>query len=134
MDTNDLKSTVGAAFDAWAAGTGNVFDLLADDVQWTIAGTSPVAGTYTSRRDFTERALVPINARLAGPIHPEVRAIYADGDTVIVHWQGHTTATDGQPYDNTYCWIMRFAEGKVVEVTAWFDSTTLADLFERVPI
>ena len=35
-----------AAFDAWRAGTGTVFDLLDPQAVWTVAGHSPVSGTY----------------------------------------------------------------------------------------
>ena len=34
-------------------GEGTVFDLLADDVVWTITGTSPLAGTYRGREFLT---------------------------------------------------------------------------------
>jgi ketosteroid isomerase-like protein len=51
---------------------------------------------------------------------------------VLVLWQGHAIATDGRPYDNRYCWIMRVEHGTITEVTAFFDAPTLADLFERV--
>ena len=50
------KDRVGAAFDAWAAGTGGPFDLLADDATWTIVGNSPVSETYGSKVEFTDLA------------------------------------------------------------------------------
>jgi ketosteroid isomerase-like protein len=31
-----------------------------------------------------------------------IRAIHADGDTVIVIWDGRGIASDGQPYENSY--------------------------------
>lgn len=32
------KAVVQASFDAWKAGTGTPYDLLADDASWTIVG------------------------------------------------------------------------------------------------
>ncbi|MDH5821870.1 hypothetical protein QFW77_02525 [Luteimonas sp. RD2P54] len=48
----DNAALVRAAFDEWRAGTGSVFDLLAEDVEWTVAGSRPVSGVYRSKRDF----------------------------------------------------------------------------------
>ena len=126
------EDLVAAAFEGWAKGDGDFFSILADDVSWTITGSSPVAGTYTSRRDFIERAIQPIGARLSQPIRPTVVRIITEGNTVVVLWDGHTVAKDGLAYDNRYCWIMRMEHGKVKEAVAFFDSATLTDLLERV--
>ncbi|MGE3289551.1 MAG: hypothetical protein AB7J32_26105 [Pseudonocardia sp.] len=80
MSSRDNKRIIAAAFEAWAAGQpGNVFDLLAEDAVWTVVGQSVAAGTYTSRAEFLERVIRPFNARLATPLVPKVRALYADG-------------------------------------------------------
>ncbi|NYZ61926.1 nuclear transport factor 2 family protein [Luteimonas deserti] len=118
-------ATTRAAFDAWAAGQASVFDLLAEDVVWTVAGTSPVSGTYRSRADFMERAVAPISSRLATPIVPQVEAVIAQGDDVVVLWQGTATTRSGAPYANRYAWRMTFAEGAIVQVTAFLDTWAL---------
>jgi ketosteroid isomerase-like protein len=129
----DNKQLIQDAFDAWAKGEGEFFRLLSDDARWTITGTSVLAGTYTSRSQFLE-AIRPIGARLSEPIRPTVQSIVADGDVVVVLWQGHATALDGRPYDNTYSWHMRVKDGAIVDVTAFFDAPTLDDLLERVSV
>ncbi len=75
-------------------------------------GSSPVAGIYTSRQDFKERAIQPIGARLSQPIRPTLEEIIGEGDTVVVLWSGHAVAVDDGPYDNRYCWVMRLVEGE----------------------
>ncbi len=89
MTSQQSKNVVIAAFEGWARGDGDFFSILADDVSWTITGSSPVAGTYTSRQDFIERAIQPIGARLSQPIRPTVERIITDGDSVVVLWNGH---------------------------------------------
>ena len=131
MAVADNKQLIQDAFDAWAKGEGEFFRLLSDDARWTITGTSALAGTYTSRSQFLE-AIRPIGVRLSEPIRPTVQSIVAEDDVVVVLWQGHATALDGRPYDNTYSWHMRVRDGSIVEVTAFFDSPTLDDLLERV--
>lgn len=115
------KATVTAAFERWRAG-GNVFtDLLAPDVVWTIHGSGTVAGTYRSLKDFTERGSGPLVSRLTGPVVPQVRHIFADGDIVIVRFDGTATTTSGTPYRNKFVWIFRMTDGVVVEAEAFLD-------------
>ena len=126
------RQTIQTAFDAWSAGTGGPFDLLADDARWTITGRSEAAGTYGSKAEFIERVIAPFNARLVAGIRPTIRRLYADGDTVIVFFDATGQATDGVRYDNTYAWFMRLEDGRVVEVSAFFDSLEFNDLWRRV--
>ncbi len=56
----------------------------------------------------------------------------ADGDTVAVVWDGRGVANDGQPYENSYAWIMRMRDGEVVDGTAFYDSISFNALWERV--
>lgn len=77
----------------------------------------------------------PFGARFADgerfrPIH--VRAVVADGSTVVVVWDGHGIANDGQPYDNTYAWIMVMDNALVVDGTAFYDSISFNDLWTRL--
>jgi ketosteroid isomerase-like protein len=43
-----------------------------------------------------------------------------------------TEANDGQPYDNSYAWVMRIADGKVIDGRAFYDSISFNDLWRRV--
>ena len=130
---NKNKEIIQEGFAKWANGTGNFFDLLADDVEWTITGSSPISKTYASRKQFLEEAIAPLNERLSVKIVPRVRGIYADGDMVIALWDGTATAKDGKPYNNTYSWYMTMKNGRIVKVVAFFDTIDLADLWRRIP-
>ena len=61
-----------------------------------------------------------------------VRSVHADGDTVIVVWDGRGVANDGRPYTNTYAWVMRMRDSLVTDGTAFYDSIAFNDLWERV--
>ena len=126
------RQTIRTAFDAWSAGTGGPFDLLADDARWTIVGRSDAAGTYATKAEFIDKVIAPFNARMVAGIRPTIRSLYADGDTVIVFFDASGEATDGVRYENTYAWFMRFENGHVVEVSAFFDSLEFNDLWQRV--
>lgn len=118
------------AFDNWKAGRGSLFDLLADDAEWTVAGTSPSSGTYRGRAAFMEQAVRPITERLATPIVPQVRHILAQGDHVVVIWDGTATAHDGSAYTNQYAWHLQLADGRITHVTAFLDTWALQQLMQ----
>lgn len=126
------KATVQASFDAWSAGTGSPYDLLADDATWTIVGHSAASRTYDSREAFMREVIRPFNARMSVGLKPTIRDIYADGDTVIVFFDASGTARDGNPYANTYAWFLDMREGKVVEASAFFDSIAFNEFGQRV--
>ncbi|KKX26692.1 nuclear transport factor 2 family protein [Rhizobium sp. LC145] len=125
------QAIVSEAFDKWRAG-GNIFaGLLAPDVVWTIHGSGPVAGTYRSVEDFIERASAPLISRLATPLMPEVHDIFADGNTVIIRFDGSATTTSGAPYRNQFVWIFRMEEGSVVEAEAFLDLAAYQNVVEN---
>ena len=64
------KALVQAGFDAWNAGTGSPFELLADDASWTIVGNSDAANTYPSKEAFLQEVIRPFNARMKEGIKP----------------------------------------------------------------
>ena len=78
------KALVQASFDRWKNGTGGPFELLAPDVEWTIVGSSPLAKTYRSKKDFIDEVIDPFDARMSTPLVPNIRGVYADGDMVII--------------------------------------------------
>lgn len=125
--------TVRAGFDAWRDGTGSPYDALADDATWEIVGDSVASRVYTSKEDFMSNVIRPFNARMATPLRPTIRDIYADGDTVIVFFDAEGTARDGLPYGNTYSWFLTLADDRIIKGTAFFDSIAFNDFWQRVP-
>jgi ketosteroid isomerase-like protein len=122
------------AFDRWAQGRGDVFSLLSDDVTWHITGFDPaIARTYSSREALMVGAARPLADRVTRPLKPEVRGIWADGDDVIVHWDGTAPLHDGTTYRNTYLWIMTVRNRRIVAVTAFLDNAAFKAALAKPP-
>jgi uncharacterized protein len=124
------------AFEAWQEGTGVIADLFAEDMVWRIEGHSVASREYATAQQFIDEVLRPFAARFdpTRPFRPvRIRSVFADDDTVVVVWDGQGTANDGRLYENSYTWIMRLRDGKVVDGTAFFDSISFNDLWTRVP-
>ncbi|MGF7159162.1 hypothetical protein FHS85_000772 [Rhodoligotrophos appendicifer] len=125
------EAIVREAFEGWGAGRGSVFDLLSPDVRWTIHGSGPVAGVYNGVKDFVQRASAPLVSRLASPLTPEVRHIWAAGDTVIIRFDASATTTSGTPYTNQFVWIFRMKDGSVVEAEAFLDLVAYQEVVDN---
>jgi len=133
--TESNRHVIRAAFEAWQAGTAPITDVFAADMVWRIEGHSVASREYADRREFVDEVLAPFAARFAAgerfrPVR--IRSIHADGDTVVVVWDGRGVANDGQPYENSYAWVMRMRDGAVVDGTAFYDSISFNDLWARV--
>lgn len=126
------RDAIARSFEAWRSGTGSPYDLLAEDVRWTITGNSAAAKTYPSRDAFIGEVIRPFNARMHSRLVPEMRKLYAEGDTVIAFFDAAGTARDGRPYANTYVWILDMQDGRIVRANAFFDSIAFDDLWRRV--
>ena len=126
------RALVTKGMQAWADGTGSPYDLLADDARWTITGNSLAAKTYPSKEAFMSEVIRPFNARMRERLIPTVHRYYAEGDTVVIHFDAAGVARDGVPYRNTYAWILRLEDGRIVEAHAWFDSIAFDELWTRV--
>lgn len=131
---DENKAIVQRSFDAWAAGTGSPYDLLAEDAVWTIAGNSLASKVYPSRAAFIGEVIEPFVARMSVGLKPVIRGMYADGSMVVIHFDAAGTAKDGKPYENTYAWFLDLADGKIVKATAFYDSIAFNDLWTRVQV
>lgn len=125
-DASTNKQTVQDAFAAWAGGDGNAFfRLLADDVRWTVIGTTEISGSFTSRQEFLDKAAGKIRSVLARSLVPNLVSLLADGDLVSIQWEAQSETKSGLPYRQTYSWVVRFEQGRIVEGTAYLDTELL---------
>ena len=127
------RTLVEAAFTAWRDGSGSPYDLLADDVSWTIVGRSDASKTYPSREAFMSEVIRPFNARMREGLRPTIRNLYVDGDAVVIFFDAAGVAADGESYANTYAWFWEMRDGRVVKAHAFFDSIAFNELWRRVP-
>ncbi|WP_355605005.1 nuclear transport factor 2 family protein [Xanthomonas cannabis] len=126
------KRIVEAAFAQWQAGGSDLFQtLLSPEVVWTIEGSGPSAGSLRGRDVLIATAVRPLAERLASPLRPVQQRIWADGEHVIVQWEGVATLRDGSSYRNRYAWIMQMHDGKAVEVNAFLDLPAYDAVLQR---
>jgi uncharacterized protein len=110
---------------------------LSDDLHWTVTGSSPIAGTYTSKAVYLKKVLTPLRAVLVSLPVPIVEHVVVDGYWVTVVWRSEgVKGKNGADYDMKYAWIMRVAdeindgELKIVEVIGFYDGQKVTNVFE----
>jgi uncharacterized protein len=110
------------------------FDHVAEDVDWIVEGTHPLAGHYHTKADFLARTFDELAKVLPQGAQLHVEHLLISDDWAVVELHSEATAKNGLRFDNRYCWVCRFAEGTIVEVRAYLDSTLVARLFEENPV
>jgi ketosteroid isomerase-like protein len=134
--TSSNRTAIETMLNAWMAGDSTAFpSLLSDDIEWTVAGSSLVAGTTRGREELAAVA-VPFGARFehsGDRFRPRrIHGVYADGDMVVAHFDAAGIANDGKPYSNSYVWLLTMSNGEIVQATAFFDSIAFDNFWRRV--
>jgi len=123
MSTQENKRLMQAVFAELATGNGKAFvDAMADDIVWTIAGRSAWSRTWRGKQAVREELLRPLFARFADTYTNEAQRFIAEDDHVVVECRGRAATKSGQRYDNVYCYVCRFADGKLRELTEYMDT------------
>lgn len=97
-----------------------------DDIVIHMAGTTPASGRLESKRTVTEdlvatqvhAAMVPEHMRFAR----RWKIMCADDERVVAIMEGGGPTLSGDVYDQVYCEIFRFEEGRIIEMHAFFDT------------
>ena len=124
--------TVRRIFSHLESGAGdNFFEHVADNVDWTVEGTHPLAGRYLSKADFQAHTFARLNKILPGGTQLKIQSVLTDGDWAVVELRSYATAKSGMRFDNRYCWVIRFNDEMIEEVRAYLDSALVQKLIDE---
>ena len=110
------------------------FEHVADNVDWIVEGTHPLAGHYHSKKAFIEGTFAKLGQVLPNSAELHVEDLIVKDDEAVVELHSLATAKNGMRFDNRYCWVVYFRDGLIVRVRAYLDSAMVARLFEENPI
>ena len=115
MSIEANKEVVKAFFAAFNRGDVDAaLDLLANDMTWTLTGTTPLSGTYRGkdsvRDDFFGKVMQQVDHD--APLEINVIELIAEGDKVVARTEGRVTGKYG-PYNNTYCHVFTVTDGLI---------------------
>jgi uncharacterized protein len=110
------------------------FQNVAENVDWTVMGTHPLAGHYLSKKAFIDATFAKLGQVLPNGAQLHTENVIVEGDQAVVELHSLATAKNGMRFDNRYCWVVAFQDGLIVRVRAYLDSALVARLFEENPI
>ena len=97
--------------------------LTPDAVTYT-KGFGKVSGRRTREMMLATcdgfREMVPTGFR------PKIEKVVAEGDTVVLEFEGNAVLSNGKPYCNQYVFVFTFRDGKIKQLNEYF-CTVLAD-------
>lgn len=130
MGVAENKQVVLDFYDAGARGDMDTcFALLADDVTWTNIGSTKFSGTYIGKQAIAEDLLGPLFSRLKAGISSQIERLTGEDDIVVAQTSGTAETTDGTPYNNTYCQVIRIHNGQIVAVKEYMDTALIDSVF-----
>jgi uncharacterized protein len=117
-------------FSEMARGESKLFvESMADDFRWIVAGATKWSTTFDGKKAVLTDLFGLLGSKLAGPIITTAQRFIADGDYVVVEARGQSTTKAGNPYNNSYCFVFRLADGKLKEVTEYMDTALTTATF-----
>jgi len=123
MGAAENKQLMQNIFSELSKGNGKPFvESLADDICWTIIGSTKWSRTYRGKEAVLTELLRPLFAQFADQYTNTAHRFIAEDDYVVVECRGRVTTKSGTPYINTYCWVCRVADGKLRELTEYLDT------------
>lgn len=133
MSVDENKRILSGAYEAVSRGDpGPLAEALADDIVWTIIGSTALSGTSRGRDAVRQNIFARLRARLAdGPIRFEIERLIGEDDWVVMLANGFATAKDGRPYNNVYAITASFSGGKIVEMRDYVDTALIDAVLGR---
>jgi uncharacterized protein len=96
MSITENKELVLGFFDDIGKGRiQEALDRMAEDLRFTLIGTTGFSGVCKSRKEFVDRILAPLGARLEGPLTITTENLITEGDFVVAQSRGRSTTRKG---------------------------------------
>jgi len=119
------KKTVLTFIEAMGQGDAEAAAPCIDKDTYTLAkGYGKFAGVRT--HDTILATIGAFRQLMPEGMKPEIVSVIADGDKVVVEFEGHGTLVNGEDYSNQYCMVFTMGDGKIKQVNEYF-CTVLAD-------
>jgi uncharacterized protein len=133
MGSAENKELMRHICDELAKGNSGPFlESMADDFSWTVTGTTKWSRTYEGKQVVLTQLLGPLSSQFASKYTNIADRFIAEGDYVVVECRGQVRTKTGKPYNNTYCWVCRFGEGKLRQLTEYMDTLLVSETFGDV--
>lgn len=123
------KEIVREIYEAMENGDRSAFgEAMHPDCVWRLAGHHSWTGPFEGQANIRNNLLRPLFNQFAGTYRAKAVNLVGEGDVVVAEVQGDVMTKRGERYDNEYCILFYFRDGKIVQIVEYCDT----DLIERV--
>jgi ketosteroid isomerase-like protein len=109
------------------------FTSLADDAKWVVTGQYSWSHTFTGKSSIANNLHGHVRDLLVERTRTIAHRFIADDDCVVVEAKGSNLTKAGVRYDNDYCLVFQFADGKITEVREYCDSVLTEKALGQFP-
>ena len=117
--------------DAYSGRPGALLAALAIEVEveYTLMeSTHRFARTFHGRDDVVQNLFAEVGAVLASGRMIPINAL-AEGDQVVVAFEGQGRTKDGRDYNNRYCSVFRVVNGRITHIREYLDTDLTRSVF-----
>lgn len=126
MNTAENKQLLQRVFAEMANGNTKPFgEILADNVRWKIIGSTRYSKVFEGKQIVYKELLEPLFSQFANQYANRAHRFIAEEDYVVVEARGRVSTKAGKEYNNEYCYVFRFADGKARELTEYCDTAMI---------
>jgi len=129
MSAIENKETIRRIYAALEHGDQSVFSAsVHPDYVWRFPGHAEWSLRFEGQEAIRRDLLGPLFHLFADTYTARAINLIAEGDQVVAEVRGAVMTKRGERYDNEYCFVFRFRDGKIAEVVEYCDT----DLETRV--
>ena len=130
MTAADNKRLIRDAFEAMGrSDIGPLVALMTDDFAWIIEGQTRFSRRFEGKAAVKQDLLKPLFEAFATPYFFEIDEIIAEADRVVVLGRGSVRTKWGKDYANSYCFVIRMMDGRMVELREYLDTALVESVF-----
>ncbi|HET9354123.1 MAG TPA: nuclear transport factor 2 family protein [Sphingomicrobium sp.] len=128
MESN--KQLVRTAFEAMGrSDIGPLYALMTDDFAWAIEGQTRFSRRFEGKDKVKRQLLDPLFDAFATPYRFTIDEMIGEGDRIVVLGRGEVRTKTGMDYNNSYCFVLRMADGRLVELREYLDTALVERVF-----
>jgi uncharacterized protein len=101
---------------------------LAEEVSWMLPASVSPGGPMKGKQAVTG-FFKSLGTAFPGGLKTEIRRVYGEGDVVVMELSNKGQSAKGKPYDNEYCFVLEFENGKVRRVREYTDTVKVREVF-----
>ncbi len=107
---------------------GSMDLAMAEDCRTVMVSAIAIPGEHTKAQQLQVAAQV--HAVFPEGLRMVIHSMIAENDRVVVEAESFATDVSGRLYSNKYLFLMRFRDGKLVELTEYVNTKLAAKFFE----